>query len=191
MYKFGWVPTLAASYFLHGNWHFFANIGHIFAITDTYATLQPLHLPAPKPVFRHINSPWWHFFTFLVMCNFYACFIHRICWETGVLALIFHVVCIIQGWWLLNDLPKLANIGPIFAITDTYATLQPLHLPAPKPIFRHINSPWWHFFIFLVMCKSIVLDDTFLFFWSCATSTHVLYIRHATTTASTSTKTGI
>ena len=75
------------------------------------------------------------------MCNFYACFIHRICWETGVLALIFHVVRIIQGWWLLNDLPKLANIGPIFAITDTYATLQPLHLPAPKPIFRHINSP--------------------------------------------------
>ena len=52
------------------------------------------------------------------------------------------------------------NIGHIFAITDTYATLQPLYLPAPKPVFRHINSPWWHFF---------------LLFWSYATSTHIFY----------------
>ena len=50
------------------------------------------------------------FFTFLVICNFYAHFLRRICCGTGVLALISHVFRRIQGWWLLNGLPKLNQV---------------------------------------------------------------------------------
>merc|ERR1711966_143630 len=50
------------------------------------------------------------FYFFLVICNFYACFLRRIWYSIGVLALILHVSCIIQGWWTLNGLPKLNQV---------------------------------------------------------------------------------
>ena len=50
------------------------------------------------------------FLLFLVIYNFYACFLCRIWYSIGVIALIFHVFCIIQGWWTLNGLPKLNQV---------------------------------------------------------------------------------
>ena len=50
------------------------------------------------------------FYFFLVICNFYACFLRRIWYSIGVIALILHVFRIIQGWWILNGQPKLNKV---------------------------------------------------------------------------------